>query len=284
MTFPDLWGVASIASKFAVYLGVLTSAGTVFAVMIFSLEGFRRFTICFAILGAVATLLGFSLAGAMLTGDVTGMTDLEMLGLLWATPVGTAVALRIAGLGLLIIGLFLGRVGVGVSLIGSTLTLWSFVHIGHIPDRGSLTLNVALLFHLAAISIWIGVLSPLRALSLKADQIEIATDIGHRFGKMAAMFVPLLIFAGGYMSYELVGSFSALVGSGYGRALILKVLLVVGLLGLAAANKLRFIPRMQSGNHGAALHLAKSISFEWATIVVVLLTTAVFTSVLTLPT
>lgn len=280
---PDLWGLASIATKFALYLGVLTSVGTVLAALLFQLKGYHRFTLGFAVVGMAATLLSFSLAGATLTGDASGMTDPEMLGLLWSTPVGTTVALRIAGLGLLVVGLFAGRVGLILSMIGGVLALWSFVNIGHIPDRGSLFLNLLLMFHLAAISIWIGVLSPLRAISLDAERVSDAADLGHRFGTMAAVFVPLLILAGGYMSYELVGSLSALISGGYGQALVLKVLFVAGLLGLAAANKLRFIPAMTTGDQAAAGRLAKSISLEWMVIVAVLFTTAVLTSVLTLP-
>lgn len=280
---PDLWGVASVATKFALYLGVLTAVGTVFVTTLFRLARYRRFTIGFALLGSVATVFSFLLAGAALTGNASGMTDPEMLGLLWSTPVGTAVALRMAGLGLLIIGLFLGRVGMMLSLFGGGLALWSFVTIGHIPDRGNPALNIVLLFHLAAISVWIGVLTPLRSLSLDVRRVADAADMGHRFGKIAAWFVPLLILAGVYMSYALVGSLSALFGTGYGQVLIIKVLFVAGLLALAAANKLRFVPQMNGGDPVAADHLAKSILYEWWGIVAVLLTTAVLTSVLTLP-
>ena len=171
---PDLWGLASIAAKFALYLGVLTAVGTVLAAILFQLTGFRRFTAWFAILGMLATLLSFSLAGAALTGDASGMTDPEMLGLLWSTPVGTAVALRLGGLGLLVVGLFVGRIGMALALSGGVLALWSFVTIGHIPDRSSLVLNLVLIFHLVAISIWIGVLSPLRTLSLDLSLIHIS--------------------------------------------------------------------------------------------------------------
>jgi putative copper resistance protein D len=173
---PDLWGLASIVTKFALYLGVLTSVGSVFAATLFQLKGYSRATVWFAVLGIVATLLGFSLAGAMLTGDVGGMTDPKMFGLLWSTPVGTALALRTAGLGVLIVGLLvpfkLRRVGVALSVMGGVLALWSFVRVGHIPDRGSVILNLVLMFHLVAISVWIGILSPLRALSLDAGKLS----------------------------------------------------------------------------------------------------------------
>ena len=32
---PDLWGLAAIVTKFALYVGVLTAAGTVLAALIF---------------------------------------------------------------------------------------------------------------------------------------------------------------------------------------------------------------------------------------------------------
>ncbi len=85
------------------------------------------------------------------------------------------------------------------------------------------------------------------------------------------------------MGYQLVGSFSALVGTGYGQALILKVLLVSALLLLAAANKLRFIPALRSGDPAAASHLSKSISIEWFVILAVLGMTAILTTTVTLP-
>ena len=94
----------------------------------------------------------------------------------------------------------------------------------------------------------------------------------------------MLIIVGGYMGYQLVGSVSALIGTGYGWALIIKVLLVGGLLGLAAANKLRFIPALRSGDPVAAKHLSNSLSGEWLFILAVLSTTAVLTTHLTLPT
>ncbi len=280
---PDMWGLASIATKFALYLGVLTSVGTVLAAMLFHLTGYRRFAVGFAVLAITTTLLGFSLAGAALTGDASGMTDPEMLGLLWSTPVGTTLALRLSGLGLLIFGLFAGRIGMILALIGSAFALWSFVNTGHISDRDSLMLSLVLMFHLAAVSIWIGILSPLRKLSLEKGRALDTADLGHRFGRLATVFVPLLILAGGYIGYELVGTWSALFGTAYGQALVLKVLFVAGLLALAAANKLRFIPKLSAGDGSAAAHLAKSISFEWGIIVLVLLTTAVLTSTLTLP-
>lgn len=281
---PDLFGLAAILTKFALYLGVMTAAGTVMATLMFRLDRTRGLTAAFAVLGLLATLLAFSLRGANLTGDISGMTDPEMLGLLWSTPVGTVLLLRLVGLSALIAGLFMGRVGIWVSMLGGVIAIWSFTQVGHVSGRDTTLLDIALMLHLLAVALWIGVLTPLKRLALSSVSYASAADVGHRFGVVATVTVPALIIAGGYMSYQMVGSFSALISTGYGQALIIKVLLVGLLLGLAAVNKLRFIPALRAGDPAAAHHLSRSISIEWLVILAVLGTTAVLTTNLTLPT
>ena len=281
---PDAFGLAAIVTKFALYLGVMTSAGTVMAMLMFRLERTRGLAMTFAVLGIVAAILAFSLRGANLTGDVSGLTDPEMLKLLWTTPVGTALLLRLVGLGLLIAGLLMGRIGTWVSVLGGVIAIWSFDQVGHVSGLETTLLDLALMLHLLAVALWIGVLTPLKRLASSSSTYASAADVGHRFGVVASATVPVLIIVGGYMGYQLVGSFTALVGTSYGQAMIIKVLLVGLLLGLAAANKLRFIPALRTGDPAAANHLSKSISIEWIVILAVLGMTAVLTTNLTLPT
>ena len=281
---PDAFGLAAIVTKFTLYLGVMTSAGTVMAMLMFRLERTRGLAMTFAVLGIVAAILAFSLRGANLTGDVSGLTDPEMLKLLWTTPVGTALLLRLVGLGLLIAGLFMGRVGTWVSVLGGVIAIWSFDQVGHVSGLETTLLDLALMLHLLAVALWIGVLTPLKRLASSSSTYASAADVGHRFGVVASATVPVLIIVGGYMGYQLVGSFTALVGTSYGQAMIIKVLLVGLLLGLAAANKLRFIPALRTGDSAVANHLSKSISVEWIVILAVLGMTAVLTTNLTLPT
>ena len=281
---PDAFGLAAIITKFALYLGVLTAAGTVMTTLMFRLERTRGLATAFAVLGLVATSLAFALRGANLTGDLSGMTDPEMLGLLWSTPVGTALLLRLVGLGLLIAGLFMGRIGTWVSVLGGVIAIWSFDNVGHVASRDTRLLDIALTLHLLAVALWIGVLTPLKRLASSPDTSALAAEVGHRFGVIATVTVPVLIIVGGYISYLLVGSFSALISTGYGQALIIKVLLVGLLLGLAAVNKLRFVLALRNGDPVAAGHLSKSISAEWLVILAVLGMTAVLTTNLTFPT
>ena len=280
---PDLFGLAAIATKFALYLGVITATGTVMATLMFKLDRTRRLAAIFAVLGLFATILSFSLRGANLTGDLSGMTDPMMLSLLWTTPVGTVLALRIVGLNLLLVGLFLGRIGQWVSVLGGIIALFSFTQIGHISSSESELMEVALILHLLAVALWIGVLTPLYRLASSSTRYASAADVGHQFGLVASVTVPVLIVVGGYMGYQLVGSFTALIETGYGQALIIKILLFSGLLGLAAANKLWFVPALRLGNPVAASHLSKSIYVEWLVILAILGVSAVLTTNLTLP-
>lgn len=281
---PDVWQLAAVFTKLALYLGVLASAGTVLAALLFRLDHFHRVAVAFAGLGLVAAVLVFLLRAANLTGDAGGMTDPEMLGLLWSTPVGTALSFRIVGLALLIICLPMGRIGLWVSALGGILAVCSFAQVGHIPVRGSVPLSIALTLHLTAVAVWIGILTPLRRLASATATHSAAADLGHRFGKVAQVTVPALLIAGVFMGYVLVGSISALWKTGYGQAIIIKVLLIAALLGLAAANKLRFIPRLRSGDPIAAHNLARSISAEWLLVLTILAVTTVLTSNLSLPT
>jgi putative copper resistance protein D len=81
----------------------------------------------------------------------------------------------------------------------------------------------------------------------------------------------------------LLSDLRALATTGYGQALLIKLLFVGSVLTLAAANKLRFVPAMQAGDAKAARHLARSIEIETVVILVVMAATATLTTVLTLP-
>ncbi len=285
----DIWGIAAILAKLMLYIGVAGSVGLViiraaFADLVSPLSDRIRAQVALLAGGALAaSVLGFMLRGAALTGGVDGMTDPEMLGLLWQTPVGDGLVYRVAGAALIIFGVFIPLAGQWIALAGGLIALWSFAQIGHVPELETTGVRVLLFLHLLGIAFWIGVLGPLRALSSRPEHIASAATLGHRFGKAASVIVPGLILAGLLMAWLLLGDLRALVATGYGQTLLIKLLLVGAVLTLAAANKLRFVPAMQAGDDKAARHLARSIEIEAAVILVVLAATATLTSVLTLP-
>ena len=286
---PDVWGIAAILSKLLLYVGIAGSSGLVimraaFADLLSSLSGRMRVHTAFlAGLAIVASVIGFMLRGAALTGGADGMSDPEMLRLLWQTPVGDVLVYRLVGATMILVGLFVPFAGQWISLGGGVLALWSFAQIGHVPGLEQSGVRLLLLLHLLCLAFWIGILGPLRTLSRLPEQIENAALLGHRFGQAAAVIVPALVLAGLLMAWLLIGDVRLLASTRYGQALAIKFLLVGLVLTLAAANKLRFVPALQAGDEKAARKLARSIEIETIVILLVLATTAIFTSVLTLP-
>ena len=280
---PGIWELASITVKFSLYLSILTAAGTVFTGLIFKLSNIRKFAAVFASIGLFITLLSFSLQGAALTGNLSGMVDRDMLKLLWDIPASNAFKYRLVGLVVLISGIMMGRHGLILSALGGIIALWSFTRIGHVPTQKMLVLEISLLAHLLAAAFWIGILMPLHRLSINTETIQQAADLGYNFGVIAAITVPIMILIGVYMSYILLGSFASLIGSEYGRTLLIKITLVAGLLTIAAANKLRFVPALKRGDRMAAVHLNNSIKLEWAIFVLIIASTATLTSIFAIP-
>jgi len=140
-----------------------------------------------------------------------------------------------------------------------------------------------LVIHLIGIATWAGILFPLCKLSSVPLQIVTTREIAHQFGRWLLYFVPLLLFAGGWLAYKLVNSFENLFNTGYGQTLLVKVVIVTGLLGFAAINKLRFVPALHAGNVEALKHFKSSVLVEITLALFILAATAVLTGVQTLP-
>ena len=280
---PDAWELASVLARILLYLGVLGSVGLVLVRIVFGREtaGLHatmiRQATALAVLALLATGVGFALKGAAMTGELSGMTDPEMLGLLWQTPAGTAFACRVAGLGLVLLGLRLARTGLPIAAGGGLVALWSFSRVGHVTDVGAPWLEFLLLLHLAGAAFWIGVLSPLHILAGDREDPSRAASLAHRFGRVAACAVPFLIAAGIVLAWRLLGGVEALLETGYGLTLLAKTGAVACLLAAAAANRLRFVPAMRAGDRRGAVALRRSIAVEWAAICLVLLATAALT-------
>jgi len=280
---PDFWGLIAIIAKLALYLGVLGASGVVFCALIFSIEKWKPLAFKFLTTGFLASIIVFLLKAVALTGDHTGMTDPEMLFLLWETQSGTVLLMQLVGLSALLLGLVVGTPGKWFATAGGVMALYAFVMTGHIADRDSLFSTAILFLHLLVAALWIGILTPLRRLSSQEHSLDAAAKLGERFGAFATVAVPVLIIAGIIMTWQLVGSFDAIFATSYGWALLSKIAVVAVLLGLAVSNKLRFVPAMLRGDFTAGQRLSRSIQLEWIAVLLILLVTAILTSALTLP-
>lgn len=279
----DPISITAVLLKWGLYLGVLGGAGSVFCSVLFRVDMRRVMIAGPATVGAVCAAMSFAWKGSALTGDLSGVIDPEMLGLLWQTQSGVALRWQIGGLALMLVGLFRLRLGWVLRLLGGVMALYGLSAIGHVYDQSAPILRYILLLHLICAALWIGILVPLHSLASDPDTAQAAAWLGTRFGQVAIGFVPVLLIAGGYLAYGLTGSVGALLTTSYGLVLLSKVTLVVVLLLLAAMNKLRFVPGLRAGNPGAAHGLARTIRAEGVLMAAILLVTAILTTSLTPP-
>ena len=282
----DIWSLASAIAKFTLYMSTFGLSGSILFKMVFK-QGHKLLSqhhlIYLCLIALLATVLSFSLRSASLTGDMSGMIDAEILSLLWQTPVGDVLIYRSLGLVLICISLLLTTGQSLMSILGIGLLLGSFSQIGHALDLETPWITVLFFIHFACIAFWVGALVPLYKAANGALTLDETAIISERFGQIAMAAVPVLLIAGGIMSFLLVGNFENLFTSTYGQALLIKVALVSALLSLAAANKFRFVPRLKSGQSNATKQLAKSIKLEGALVIIIFAVTAILTSGLSLP-
>ena len=106
------------------------------------------------------------------------------------------------------------------------------------------------IFHLFAAAIWMGGLVSLVLLlsALGRDQtqagLSFAGDATRRFSAMGIVIVVVVFATGIVNAWILVGSWHALIVTGYGRLLILKLALFGIMLLIAAANRFWLAPRL----------------------------------------
>ena len=235
---------------------------------------FRGYTVSLlaaAVLASLAMLFG---TVALLNGmGLAGGFDGELWSMVAATPVGDSVWIRLAGLAILALGLLLPGPPLVAGVLGGVAVAASFGFVGHVRDDAyRVVLHALLVLHLLGIGFWIGSLWPLVKLAGREDLPRVA-EIMERFGKIAVFVVALLVVAGLGLAWLLLGDPTRLVTTGYGRILLLKLL-----LGLAALNKLRLTPALTAGRAGAALNLQRSIRLEVALVVLLLAVTALLTA------
>jgi len=116
--------------------------------------------------------------------------------------------------------------------------------------------------HLLGGGIWLGTLATMTFAGLRLARAEHAA-----VARMVTVFSPvalagagLAVSAGALMSYAYVGDLGSLIGSQYGRALLVKVGLLLGAMALGAWNWRRISPRL--GDPAATRTLTRSATVE----------------------
>ena len=182
----------------------------------------------------------------------------------------------------------------GVGLAGSAVYLAVTASVSHSAAGGGAFWAAASDFiHLLAVSVWIGMLALLAALFLwarraleRGERYAVLAAALQRFSAIALGSVALLLATGTLNAVIEVGRLADLVDTGYGRALLVKLLLLAPLLGIGALNAYLLRPRLveeaEAGGRRSLdalgeveARLARTVRWELAVALGVLLAVAV---------
>jgi putative copper resistance protein D len=97
--------------------------------------------------------------------------------------------------------------------------------------------------HLLAAGIWLGGLIPL-ALSVAILPPRLAGIVALSFSRIGIACVTALVLTAWVNGYIFVGDVSALLGTEYGRWMLVKLTLLVAMLGFAVANRFKYTPAL----------------------------------------
>jgi putative copper resistance protein D len=142
--------------------------------------------------------------------------------------------------------------------------------------------------HLVAAGMWAGALPPLAALLFAsgaaegADARPYAVLAARGFSRWALVAVVVLVVSGTVNAATHVGSVPALLGTPYGRLLLVKVALLVPILALAGLNRSRWLPALSGDaatvGRPAMRRLARSVGAEVALVLLILAVAAAMTT------
>jgi putative copper resistance protein D len=109
--------------------------------------------------------------------------------------------------------------------------------------------------HLLAASAWIGGLVPLSLLlsfarNRSGPWLAIAAALTQRFSLLGIISVATLVASGATNAWFLVGSAKALTATEYGRVLMLKLVLLLAMVAIAAINRNVLTPRLAAASSG----------------------------------
>lgn len=212
-------------------------------------------------------------------GGLEGMLDPIMLQIVWESPLGNFALLQVIGCALILAASAARQLQLFVGLTGAIIVATSFATIGHSLGQPRYLLAPVIVIHILAGAFWVASLAPLYRASREANGVVLL----HRFGVLAGLAVPILAIVGLVFAWCMLGSLSLLFTTDYGVTLVAKLVLVAGLLSLAALNKFRLVPEMGQSAQAAGKKLRRSIAFEAIAIGTILIVTAALTSVTTPP-
>jgi copper transport protein len=221
-----------------------------------ALDRLRRVQRAATWVAVLAAALVVPLSGSYQQGlGMAGLADPAAYDL---TLVGDDVqALVLVALGLVVALLVRDQpatatIGVGAALLAPPL-------VGHTRAFEPVPLLLVTdALHLVAGAVWLGGLVGLAvALPALRGRRPDAVAVISRFSTAAAGVLALLVASGSVMGWRILGSWDALFGTTYGLLLIVKVGIALVVVGIAAFNRFRLLPRVSGAvGHDAGVAAA----------------------------
>ena len=301
--------ILALLSKWLMYLSVATVIGGAFMLVLThslartqasEMTHLYRYIGCGAVLGLLAVTINFFVqVGSFAEDGIGGMLDQQMQLFMWQSPVGESLAWRVAGFSLALFGssgALLARQGVsklanallamGVIALGTSFSL-----IGHSTELNFWAQGLVVL-HILVIGSWLGSFYPLWRMCSSASTSS-SSGVGlsdlkavmDKFGQLGVMIVSLVLATGAALVWMLFDSPMELIDSDYGRAILLKLSLIVVILLIAALHKFILVPKLESplsveAEHSARIKLKRSIAIEAMIGALILAVTVMLSSVL----
>jgi copper resistance protein D len=268
ITFVALFQAAGAALFLALYGPQVARA---------SADRLRAWARIAALVALVAAVLHYVLTPARMAGDFGSTFDPALESLLLRSSSGGAHIVRVVGLAILLLALDrASRLNTWAACAGAALALLSFVLMGHtVIHEQRWMLAPLLLVHVVVAAVWLGALAGLYVAA--SDTGTGSGALVARFSAHATRAVPVIFVCGFLMSVLFIRSWAELA-TPYGAMVLGKSFAFAALMALAARNKWRFGPRLLAGDAAAVPALRRTIAVEWVLIAVVLVATAVMTS------
>ncbi|HWG89869.1 MAG TPA: CopD family protein [Candidatus Thermoplasmatota archaeon] len=232
-----------------------------------------------------------ALATLLLAALIAGRIETTVLGF-FATSSGEAFAWRagmmlaaggvLAGLALRDEGSEFIRLPLAALLgLGALAATSASSHAAAATGTTRLLLLTADWLHLVAVAAWVGGVVALLLIVLhRGVDARTAGTLVQRFSPLAVAAVVVIILTGSYGSFQHLGSPADLLTTGYGQALLLKMLVMLPLVALGAINKQVTGPRLATAEGPRHLRrLRAAVGAEVALMAVVLVAAGVLANI-----
>jgi len=265
------------ATRFVLYLGLLTCSGAVFA----SATSPRHVELAQQALhvmrrGAVITIAAALVSSVLLFLQLGGSFDEPTMLAVFGSSRGAALCLQLAGALLLLASPADEPLSSGVRISNAALLTASLAVSGHAITEGLLN-AVVVLAHTSAAAWWIGSLLLMRY-AWSHETTRLFATVVREFSAWAVRFIALLLIAGAVLVATLVDFSSNPLVTPYVQLLLLKIAFAIAVLAIAAGNRWRLTTPVLAGDEAAAAALCRRIDVELALIAVLLAVTAVLVS------